>query len=305
MVRHSKNNTASGVFTYAERQMTEYGTQKRRLGRDSKQAFDSCYLCLATARTPMVCGQGHVACRECVVSSILEQKQMIERANQRVAESQERQRQEDEQKRRERDAREISDHGRREAGLLPPPPRTVSKGSEGNTAGRKAIEYKGKEPVLLGQRQDNTEETPEEKDLGGTKLCSFWVPSLAPSVKPVVQPPKAQTPQCLASSQEGPTHALRLKSLVEVRFRISGNGEKLCPACDRPLLNSTKIDVLPCGHAMCHRCLGTFVAPSKECFVCQAKVKSGKVIRIDSEGTGFAGGGGQMVASRYGSSLQA
>ncbi|KAJ2077061.1 hypothetical protein H4R24_005353 [Coemansia sp. RSA 988] len=136
------------------------------------------------------------------------------------------------------------------------------------------------------------------------KLPSFWIPSLAPSAKPTIKPPVSQTPQCLASSV---AHPLKLKTLVEVKFRIDADsGEKLCPSCDRALLNSSKIDVLrPCGHAICHRCVNTFVADAKECFVCQCKVTSDDFIRIDSEGTGFAGAGGQMVATRYGSALQA
>ncbi|KAJ1951011.1 hypothetical protein EC988_004179, partial [Linderina pennispora] len=80
MVRHSKNNTASGVFTYAERQMVDYGTKTKRLGSDSKRKFDACYLCLSTARTPMLCPLGHISCKECVLASILEQKQAIKRA---------------------------------------------------------------------------------------------------------------------------------------------------------------------------------------------------------------------------------
>ena len=36
MSRHSKNNTSSSVFTYAERKMIkDFGTQKQRLGVDS------------------------------------------------------------------------------------------------------------------------------------------------------------------------------------------------------------------------------------------------------------------------------
>ncbi|KAJ2809357.1 hypothetical protein H4R20_000167 [Coemansia guatemalensis] len=143
------------------------------------------------------------------------------------------------------------------------------------------------------------EEEKEQK-----KLPSFWIPSLAPSAKTTIKPPESQTPQCLASSE---AHPLKLKALVEVKFRTgTESGEKLCPSCDRALLNNSKIDVLwPCGHAICHRCVVTFVADAKECFVCQCKVSSDDFIRIDSEGTGFAGAGGQMVATRYGSALQA
>lgn len=35
MPKHSRNNTAGSVFTYAERQMVKDGSKKERLGRDS------------------------------------------------------------------------------------------------------------------------------------------------------------------------------------------------------------------------------------------------------------------------------
>ncbi|KAJ1837317.1 hypothetical protein LPJ70_005901, partial [Coemansia sp. RSA 2708] len=86
MAKHSKSNNSSGVFTHAERKMTNYGTKTRRLGRESKRKFDACHLCLQPARTPMLCGQGHISCRECVMANILEQKHEIERANKRKRE---------------------------------------------------------------------------------------------------------------------------------------------------------------------------------------------------------------------------
>jgi len=52
MPRHAKNNTASACFTYAERQMMSYGTQKQRIGSDSLRPFNACCLCLEVAREP-------------------------------------------------------------------------------------------------------------------------------------------------------------------------------------------------------------------------------------------------------------
>ncbi|KAJ2399812.1 hypothetical protein GGF41_008056, partial [Coemansia sp. RSA 2531] len=88
---------------------------------------------------------------------------------------------------------------------------------------RRAIESKDKEAVV-------TKEKP--------KLPSFWIPSLAPTAKSTVSDPSKLSVQCQASS---PAHSLKLKHLVEVQFRTSSKGEKLCPSCDKPLLNSTKV----------------------------------------------------------------
>lgn len=47
------------------------------MGRDSYKNYDACFLCLQTARDPVCCSQGHLACQECMYESILQQKQAI------------------------------------------------------------------------------------------------------------------------------------------------------------------------------------------------------------------------------------
>lgn len=54
MSRHSKNNTASPVFTYHERKkLKEYGTQEYRIGKESLKTVDQCGLCLNLLRDPL------------------------------------------------------------------------------------------------------------------------------------------------------------------------------------------------------------------------------------------------------------
>eukprot|EP01094_Clydonella_sp_ATCC50884_P018217 TRINITY_DN3328_c0_g1_i1.p1 TRINITY_DN3328_c0_g1~~TRINITY_DN3328_c0_g1_i1.p1 ORF type:complete len:364 (-),score=115.64 TRINITY_DN3328_c0_g1_i1:238-1329(-) len=77
MPRHAKNNTASSVFTYAERQMMDYGTRTERLGVDSLRRITSCALCLQDAVSPMLCPKGHLYCKECIFDCILRQKKDI------------------------------------------------------------------------------------------------------------------------------------------------------------------------------------------------------------------------------------
>jgi hypothetical protein len=40
--------------------------------------FDSCSLCLGTARNPLACLEGHLFCKECVYESIIAQKKDID-----------------------------------------------------------------------------------------------------------------------------------------------------------------------------------------------------------------------------------
>lgn len=85
MPRHSKNSTALGFFTHAERSKLQYGIQRQRLGRDSMKDFDACFLCLQKAIEPVCCYKGHIYCKECILENILAQKKEISRSTQLTA----------------------------------------------------------------------------------------------------------------------------------------------------------------------------------------------------------------------------
>ncbi|CAO1627856.1 unnamed protein product [Parajaminaea phylloscopi] len=79
MGRHTKNNSAFPNFTAAEyaKVRDRWGSKKARLGGESLRRFDQCALCLSTVRDPQICKQGHLFCKECIYTSILEQKSGI------------------------------------------------------------------------------------------------------------------------------------------------------------------------------------------------------------------------------------
>jgi nitric oxide synthase-interacting protein len=79
MARHSRNNTANSVFTYAEKRMLDkdYGVRKARIGQDSQRDFGQCHLCLNIVVDPVTCLQGHIFCRDCIMNNMLEQKKSI------------------------------------------------------------------------------------------------------------------------------------------------------------------------------------------------------------------------------------
>ena len=117
----------------------------------------------------------------------------------------------------------------------------------------------------------------------------------------------------------------------------SDRGAYICPACDKNLTNSLKaVMTIPCGHVLCKPCAGKFMSADQEppdphaspgeqrkaqilCYVCETdlsapskgkktgdkvdkekekvSVKPG-LVELKSEGTGFAGGGDNMVSSK-------
>ncbi|ETW77515.1 hypothetical protein HETIRDRAFT_480192 [Heterobasidion irregulare TC 32-1] len=70
MTKHSKNNTASSIFSYAEYKKLDYGTKRQRLGNESMRRFDACALCLQRARDPVACNEGHLFCKECIYTDL-------------------------------------------------------------------------------------------------------------------------------------------------------------------------------------------------------------------------------------------
>lgn len=85
MPKHSKNNTASGQFTYHERQRAAkvWGSSTARLSSLSQRPYDCCSLCLSQARDAVCCTEGHLFCRQCILEDLLSQKE--EMGRQKVA----------------------------------------------------------------------------------------------------------------------------------------------------------------------------------------------------------------------------
>eukprot|EP01056_Protomagalhaensia_sp_Gyna25_P005618 Protomagalhaensia_sp_Gyna_25__5617@NODE_780_length_2634_cov_136_451252_g612_i0_p1_GENE_NODE_780_length_2634_cov_136_451252_g612_i0NODE_780_length_2634_cov_136_451252_g612_i0_p1_ORF_typecomplete_len303_score55_29zfNOSIP/PF15906_5/3_1e30zfNOSIP/PF15906_5/1_6e04zfC3HC4_4/PF15227_6/1_3e05Rtf2/PF04641_12/52Rtf2/PF04641_12/1_3e02Rtf2/PF04641_12/0_0011zfRING_UBOX/PF13445_6/4_2e05zfRING_UBOX/PF13445_6/3_8e03Ubox/PF04564_15/0_0044Ubox/PF04564_15/1_1e02zfC3HC4_3/PF13920_6/0_00023zfC3HC4_3/PF13920_6/6_7e03 len=76
MSRHSKNNTASSVFTYHERKSIKgYGSIHERLGTESLRYFEQCWICLKPAVDPVATPTGYLYCRECIIFNFGQQRQ--------------------------------------------------------------------------------------------------------------------------------------------------------------------------------------------------------------------------------------
>ncbi|KAL7754078.1 hypothetical protein RI367_000057 [Sorochytrium milnesiophthora] len=289
MPRHSKNNTASAVFTYAERERLSYGTQKQRLGRDSFRPFHACFLCLQSATEPLCCPEGHIACKECFYESILSQKKALER-----------QVKEQSLARVEGEAQYSFQH-------LAPYAAHVADDRPQKLEQEKRQEQKAKDVQDFYESSNkivSSQNTSNQADTSRS-LPSFWIPSLTPSVEKDELPSEGTVTKkdvmCLSSAP----HPVFLKKLFPVKFtkaKEAKSGDErtfACASCSKQLNNGLKMSVLkPCGHVFCGHCTKEFVKPGKRCIVCDAKCKDRDIVALCVEGTGFSASG-QVEAKRF------
>lgn len=232
MARHSKNNTSNSVFSYAEYKKLDYGTKKQRLGVDSMKDRLSCCLCLQKARDPVACNEGHLYCKECIYTDLLEQKKEIKRQQLKLAQLS---REEDEERESRKAAardRVLKEFEGRQLGLGTSKSVGVAEDRKGKgPAERESSETASSKPLMtrliaanrgLKRKFDfdqsevevmarEAEETAlrqierEQAEARRSKLPAFWLPSLTPeaAVGPL-KDIKLQT-LCHASS---PSHTL-------------------------------------------------------------------------------------------------
>ena len=201
MPRHSKNNTASGGFTYYERQAAGkiWGTSSGRLSSLSQRAFDACTLCLSTARDPVCCPEGHLYCKECIYADLLAQKAEIERqkaALTQLARQEEAERQRALSEARERGLREFERQstGVGRTSLQSTGENGLKRKADGPPEGADSREDSGVKKTLanFAERAQELAEEAEQKALAKIqaeqatarkkrKLPSFWLPTLTPS----------------------------------------------------------------------------------------------------------------------------
>ncbi|KAI8646312.1 hypothetical protein BD408DRAFT_360073 [Parasitella parasitica] len=313
MPRHSKNNTASSVFTYHESHTLEYGTKRQRLGRDSFRNYDACFLCLQTARDPVCCAEGHLACRECMYENILQQKQAIKHEQKVIDMKNQESEQQKVQEELEAKRVILDNFDKTQHSMLGGRQRPTIKNElkdDSTTEKNKPNEKKRKlSDDIRSIQEQEVEKTAaqlkkEKEEASKPKIGSFWVPSVTPAADPSAL--KATKIQVICTAAEK-THPLSIKSLIDVKFQKEdgSKSKNVCPACLKTLTNASKLSVLRnCGHVLCNHCIGMFVAKSKNCYVCEKKTKTKDIIDMSPEGTGFASASTTAVAEKFNLAFQ-
>lgn len=186
---------------------------------------------------------------------------------------------------------------------------------------------------LANDEREKVKRVMSEEKNAKSELPSFWVPSETPDNKKSALKAIKEHPTCPAAAADKP-HDITLKKLVTVKFNeektddSADKSSRTCPSCNKALSNATKaVLAKPCGHVLCRPCSDKFQNPPEKsahdenqddtvrCYVCQEDVTSGRksrrkkdegsgekeskvergLVELSSEGTGFAGGGKNMV----------
>ncbi|PWN92237.1 hypothetical protein FA10DRAFT_266033 [Acaromyces ingoldii] len=298
MPRHSKNNTASGHFTKAEFEMLRdvWGSQRARLGAESMRHYDQCALCLHTVEQPVCCSKGHLFCKECILTNLVEQKRDIAALKATLARLDREQEEEKARARQvaiervQRDFEQIhSGVGRTERGRergarssASPPPRTRNRSAsprgdegEGGLASSlaKRISSQTERAIAAALAEVEAEQLAKRK----ASIPSYWLPSLTPtshtdakqrSKDVVAQAKNIEGTRCFVADKLG--HDVSIKNLVDVKFvkaetqaEGEGNPKVVCPSCKKTLGDVTRLVALRrCGHVFCKSCVDTLILPS-------------------------------------------
>lgn len=265
MTRHSKNNTTAGSFTHAERQKLSYGSQSSRCTKDSLRPFTHCHLCLEVARDPNSCPMGHVACRSCFLEDILSQKN-----NNKLKKS--------------NHEREISELNNKKIAL-----EDVKKLKNFNQ--------------FLSQ-QGTGKGIKRSFDQVISNNNSLIIPDkINNSIHPH-PPPKEEI--CCRAGIKG-SHPLSLKTLIPIKFSEPESNKPGCPSCLKLFNSSNALKgrlFKKCGHVVCEACYKNLNINDRiKCFLCEgdtdSNVDDDDIIVLESEGTGFAAGGGLVETKRY------
>ncbi|KAB5589090.1 Nitric oxide synthase-interacting protein [Ceratobasidium theobromae] len=340
MTKHSRNNTANSVFSYAEyKKLSDYGTKKQRLGIDSMKRFDACTLCLQQAREPVACQEGHLYCKECIYTDLLSQKKDIKRFKAKLEELA---REEEAEKARAAQAareRVLRDFERGQLGLASRRHGEVAttsnkekdKEKDKDSAGNNEAPRGVKRPASTAFEFDleHAEELArraeiaalkqlelEQKEARKSKLPSaYWLASETPTAEngdPALGKLKDMKVGTLCRATEF-GHPLNLKSLIPVKFATQlipessssppnnkDNLEHICPSCKKTLNLGIMFLMRPCSHVLCKTCTDTLAIPNKQCVTCDAVLPTSKDVIQLSREGTGFSGGGRAETKKVG-----
>ncbi len=292
MSRHSRNNTANSVFTYAEKKMLDkdYGVKKARIGQDSQRGFEQCHLCLNVVKDPVSCLQGHIFCRECIMNNMLVQKKSLATSQQIFEKEKEKEELREFLKKRRADEKETAEFEKD----------TFELGSLAKVkAHQKEFLIKSKytdEDYEEMQRKVIVAQIQDKKTLGFDNhemkrdliQSSFWMAesnkerldALDRTKKPLDDKKPRQCMVCPGDNR----HSIKLKDFFSLKFE---NSQFVCFASKKQLKFQKMVALRTCGHVYVKEFFEKCVGASPMC-LCGKQFLDGDVVSIVPANSAFA-----------------
>uniref|UniRef100_A0A0K8TR47 Nitric oxide synthase-interacting protein homolog n=1 Tax=Tabanus bromius TaxID=304241 RepID=A0A0K8TR47_TABBR len=282
MTRHARNCTAGAVYTYHEKKKdaaaSGYGTNSRRIGKDSIKDFDCCSLTLQPCRNPVVTKDGYLFDKEAILQYILTKKNEY---NRKLKEYEKLRKVEEEEEAKES---AFEEQKRLEKFI----------NTEKNIATKRSIEIGAKI-----KRKDEEESGPSSisnMSNGRDKILpSFWVPSQAPAAKALKAEKPDPTIYCPVSQKP-----LKLKDLIDVKFTpvndkydkkslILKENRYMCAVTHDILSNSVPCAVIrTTGDVVTMECVEKIIKKDWVHPLTSEKLREKDIIPLQRGGTGYA-----------------
>ncbi|BES99900.1 Nitric oxide synthase interacting protein [Nesidiocoris tenuis] len=199
MTRHARNCTAGAVYTYHEKkkdaEASGYGTENRRIGKDSVKGFDCCCLTLQPCANPVITTDGFLFDKEAILQYIITKKN----ENSRKLKEFEKQKKKEEDElaelaEAERQTR-ISNFQKTESNIM------SSSAQKASTS-----------TSTIGKNLTSVSNMVNGRD---KQLPSFWIPSMTPKAKIKKLDKPENKVLCPMTGKP-----LRLKDLIDVKFTL-------------------------------------------------------------------------------------
>ncbi|KAH8404516.1 hypothetical protein KR222_010144 [Zaprionus bogoriensis] len=292
MTRHARNCTAGAVYTYNEKKRdaaeSGYGTNAKRLGKDSVKSFDCCSLTLQPCRNPVVTKDGYLFDKEAILQYIVTKKNEYSRKLKEYERLRRIEENEVAQEANNKQQARMEQFVNAEKPTTTPahkPNTTVAKPSALDSAPSTSAAAAAASGSSISNMTNGHEK----------KLPSFWLPSECPNAGAA----KAQKPDatiyCPVSMQP-----LRVKDLIDVKFTLLKDGDNkrsliakearyMCPITHDVLSNAVPCAVLrPTGDVVTMECVEKLIRKDMIHPLTDRKLKDKDIIPLQRGGTGYA-----------------